>query len=1077
MIDLAAAEKKIMRGLKDFQRATVKRIFSLYKAGQNRVLVADEVGLGKTIVAKGVIAKTAKLHKEQGDNLFKVVYICSNQNIANQNISKLMISRDNKVDGVTDTRLSMQHLKIFEQENDPIILEKYIQLIPLTPDTSFRMTSGSGSVEERALMYAILRRLPALSGYIRELETVMTDWAYRAWESWAKNKYEQRVLDCDGLSEGRYIRTMTEAVLKAFSETALDKEVINLCQQVRSNGGKRGGGPDVYSTIGRLRMLFAQISVDFLNPDLVIMDEFQRFKSLISADVESETGLLVHRFLNSNNVKILLLSATPYKLYSTLEEINETQSDDHFSEFFQVMGFLFNDEGRQRSFTDIWNNYSVKLRQIDLEDLSIIQVKKSAEDAMYQGVCRTERISAIKNGDFIDDTSVKKHLRINEKDVQSFVQAQQLLQEIGANFSPPVDYVKSSPYILSFMKHYQLKRYIEKYFKGHQDEIKKARKKYLWIDDRKIKNYDELDHTNARLEQLKKCAFENKAEMLLWVPASKPYYEPQGVFKGAKNFSKILVFSAWELVPRMIAALISYEAERKTVGKLLSQARNEDRKNAHYFARKRYPVPRLSFSVSDGEPKAMNLFCLLYPSQFLASCFKPIECLNNQINLKEIEREIKEVIEVKLEKLNKYQSTGGRADDRWYYLAPMMMDDQDFVTTWLDSGSELLSEKTADEEEKGQTGFKQHLAGLNEYYRRKDNIQLGRMPGDLVRVLVNMAMASPALCAYRANGGNAVYASQLAKILINRLNVPESTAIIDLCYGKAKDDAVHWKNVLRYFKDGNFQAVLDEYVHILAESNGLTDAPNKHEVLHRIMLDAMTVHSASYTVDTYETFKNNISGSKEKGKGLRSHFAVGFYKGEGDSSQVVNRKESIRNAFNSPLRPFVLATTSIGQEGLDFHFYCRKIMHWNLPSNPIDLEQREGRINRFKCLAIRQNVGDRYGNMQFNKDIWLEMFDNALLHEKDEHSSELIPFWCLSDKQDIKIERIVPIYPLSRDAGSYERLIKILSLYRLTLGQARQEELLEYIFKSFDDNERLKEFFINLSPYYKMVVQEQDLQL
>ena len=54
------------------------------------------------------------------------------------------------------------------------------------------------------------------------------------------------------------------------------------------------------------------------------------------------------------------------------------------------------------------------------------------------------------------------------------------------------------------------------------------------------------------------------------------------------------------------------------------------------------------------------------------------------------------------------------------------------------------------------------------------------------------------------------------------------------------------------------------------------------------------------------------------------------------------RKENIRNAFNSPMRPFVLATTSIGQEGLDFHNYCRVIMHWNLPSNPIDV----GRILR-----------------------------------------------------------------------------------------------------------------------------------
>ena len=31
------------------------------------------------------------------------------------------------------------------------------------------------------------------------------------------------------------------------------------------------------------------------------------------------------------------------------------------------------------------------------------------------------------------------------------------------------------------------------------------------------------------------------------------------------------------------------------------------------------------------------------------------------------------------------------------------------------------------------------------------------------------------------------------------------------------------------------------------------------------------------------------------------------------------------------------------------------------PKLPSDLEQREGRINRFKCLAIRQNVADKYG--------------------------------------------------------------------------------------------------------------------
>ncbi len=96
------------------------------------------------------------------------------------------------------------------------------------------------------------------------------------------------------------------------------------------------------------------------------------------------------------------------------------------------------------------------------------------------------------------------------------------------------------------------------------------------------------------------------------------------------------------------------------------------------------------------------------------------------------------------------------------------------------------------------------------------------------------------------------------------------------------------------------------------------------------------------------------------------------------------------------------------------------------------------------------------------------MLEKSTLIEKTAGSSDLIPFWGLRETEDmIKIERIVPMYPFSRDGLAYERLIKILSLYRLTFGQARQEELLEYLFKNCDDAEKLKKLFINLSPFYK----------
>ena len=82
--------------------------------------------------------------------------------------------------------------------------------------------------------------------------------------------------------------------------------------------------------------------------------------------------------------------------------------------------------------------------------------------------------------------------------------------------------------------------------------------------------------------------------------------------------------------------------------------------------------------------------------------------------------------------------------------------------------------------------------------------------------------------------------------------------------------------------------------------------------------------------------------------------------------------------------------------------------------------------------------------------------------------SELVPYWCLGKDQAVKIERIIPMYPVSKDEVNYDRLRKVLSLYRLTMGQARQEELVEYILESgMKDKEYIRSLFINLSPYIR----------
>src|SRR3546814_16165807 len=99
-----------------------------------------------------------------------------------------------------------------------------------------------------------------------------------------------------------------------------------------------------------------------------------------------------------------------------------------------------------------------------------------------------------------------------------------------------------------------------------------------------------------------------------------------------------------------------------------------------------------------------------------------------------------------------------------------------------------------------------------------------------------------------------------------------------------------------------------------------------------------------------------------------------------DEEGNVARLGTVREAFNSPFRPFVLATTSVGQEGLDFHPYCYRVYHWNLPSNPVDLAQPEGRVHRYKGNAVRLNLAQRQvqavrGRGPAPSDPWAPMFN------------------------------------------------------------------------------------------------------
>lgn len=66
-------------------------------------------------------------------------------------------------------------------------------------------------------------------------------------------------------------------------------------------------------------MILAQSCIEALEPDIVILDEFQRFKYLLKG--QDEMSQLAQHLFNyqseeDEDTKIMLLSATPYKMYT-----------------------------------------------------------------------------------------------------------------------------------------------------------------------------------------------------------------------------------------------------------------------------------------------------------------------------------------------------------------------------------------------------------------------------------------------------------------------------------------------------------------------------------------------------------------------------------------------------------------------------------------------------------------------------------------------------------------------------------------------------------------------------------------
>lgn len=76
-------------------------------------------------------------------------------------------------------------------------------------------------------------------------------------------------------------------------------------------------------------------------------------------------------------------------------------------------------------------------------------------------------------------------------------------------------------------------------------------------------------------------------------------------------------------------------------------------------------------------------------------------------------------------------------------------------------------------------------------------------------------------------------------------------------------------------------------------------------------------------------------------------------------------------------------------------------------------------------------------------DPWKRLFDRAVA-DREPAQSDLIPFW-VYENGPARVERRVPMLPMSREQTQLRKLKERLAIYRLVFGQPRQEDLLAHL--------------------------------
>lgn len=449
-----------------FQEDAASAAIDAFRNGRFTYLIADEPGLGKTIVARTVIERMSAGVKNASENkIFKVYYFGSNLMLLGNTIGKL--AKD------TDWTIASEPNKLGMMARRALPIEKGVLIYSFSANLLGDGASSGDDKKERPYYEKLLG---------------------------SANK---------------------EKLLELFPEIRTIANATSLA------------GRDIIA----FRKFAEKYTLSFEAPDLVIFDEFHRYddKVIYFLNILNELGKN-HDF---KRPPVLFLSATPYNYYPDLSEAvqlaaeNESDGDDKSNQirsFDKLLGILA---------PDIKMHFeSYKKGGITASDFSHLLMKNCIyrNERVYDG---DDKYLTLPTAD-----DMKKYFAdcINE---ERFVSIQ--------SETPRYYKLCSGVYSFPIKYHNQRKQAFYEELKRPAGQLNDSF--FVFDQNHKLKRegvyFDNLrfaciEHYNAKA-----------GRDLLWVPPAKPEYQLRAKFGENANFSKLMVFSAYKMVPRIVSGVFS----------------------------------------------------------------------------------------------------------------------------------------------------------------------------------------------------------------------------------------------------------------------------------------------------------------------------------------------------------------------------------------------------------------------------------------------------------------------------------------------------------------------------------------